>query len=193
MSKTTLMVGALAVSLVAGVHAADTETGKAELGKKVDPTRMTCEEFVALQPEAQPRIVAWLAGYAQQGKAIEEKVVAVPVEADVATVVTACNEAPKQSVWERIRGKLPFAKKSVTDPTKMTCQEFVGLGKDVQPMVTYWIQGYDRGGKATATGSSSEPKAAAVPTGADADTMVVVDECRATPNASLRDKVKKSS
>jgi acid stress chaperone HdeA len=187
MSRSMLTMGALIMGVVTTIHAAET-------GKKVDPTRMTCEEFVALSVEAKPRVVAWLEGYSEAGKAVREEVVAVPVEPDVATVVASCTETPKQSLWDKIRAKLPFSKKTVSDPTKMTCDEFVGLGKEIQPVVAYWLDGYTEGGGSGKTkgAKAGNAETAAVPAlVVDRDVLVVVDECRAAPKESLWDKIKK--
>jgi len=179
MSRTILTIGLLVMGVATTVRAAGT-------GKKVDPTKMTCEEFVALGQDAKPRVVAWLDGYSEAGKATKEEVAVLPVSSDVAVVVATCTETPKQSLWDKIRAKLPGGKKTVPDPTKMTCEEFVGLEKDIQPEVAYWLDGYTKGAKGgkTETGAAGE-------VALDSDVLVVVEECRNAPKASLWEKIKK--
>jgi len=109
MARTILTIGALVIGVAATVHGAT--------GKKVDPTKMTCAEFVALTEEAQPRVVAWLDGYSSGAKAKPEAVPVV-VKREIAHIVEECTETPKQSLWDKIRGKLPGGKKTVANPAK---------------------------------------------------------------------------
>src|SRR5512138_3065903 len=87
MSKTMPVLGALAMGLVASIAAAKTA--------KIDPTRMTCEEFVALERGVKPDVIAYLQGYSEGAKATYPVAVAVPGAVEVKYVETVCAEVPK--------------------------------------------------------------------------------------------------
>jgi len=187
MARTILTIGALVIGVAATVHGAT--------GKKVDPTKMTCAEFVALTEEAQPRVVAWLDGYSSGAKAKPEAVPVV-VKREIAHIVEECTETPKQSLWDKIRGKLPGGKKTVANPAKMTCEEFVALEKPAQPEVAYWMDGYNEGAQKGQPETKGAKAADGEATGAadvalDADVVAVVEECRVEPKQALSDEIKK--
>ena len=97
MSSTRLTIGALLVGLATATQAADT-------GKKVVPTKMTCEEFVALDEAARPRVVAWITGYDQAGGRVA--VAAEGVQLSAARTVrfaslTDCSAEPSGIYFDR--------------------------------------------------------------------------------------------
>src|SRR5439155_18377458 len=117
--------------------------------KTVKPTKMTCEEFLALGDSVKPAAVAYLDGYSKAGKLKEENIGEVDVDREVAVLVVACKQEPKKTLWDKIRDHLPGGKRKVK-PTKMTCQEFVDLDQTVRPEAVYWAEGYDKAKKAKA-------------------------------------------
>ena len=70
--------------------------------KKVKPTKMTCDEFVAMDQTVQPEAVFWAAGYNAGVK--QEDVTAVDLERDIGVVVVECKQAPKESFWTKVKG-----------------------------------------------------------------------------------------
>jgi len=164
----------------------------AATGEKVDPTKMTCEAFVALAQAEQPRVLAWLDGYARAGRPATAVPVAIEKEVDV--IAAACRETPKQSLWQKVRAKLPGgSKQTVSDPAKMTCEEFVKLGRQVQPEVAYWLDGYNQGAEqgGTDTAGTKREGGVGVPLVAlDRDVALMVKECREAPQESLWERIK---
>jgi hypothetical protein len=153
------------------------------------PTRMTSEAFLALPHDARPRIVAWLDGYARAGK--PATAVPVALRKQVAVLDTACAETPQQSLWQRLRAKLlSGSKTTVSDPSKMTCADFLKLRAHIQPEVLYWLDGYNRGAErggletAGTKGGLDGPLVAL-----DRDVAGVVRECRDAPTQGLWEKV----
>jgi acid stress chaperone HdeA len=72
-------------------------------GKKVKPTKMTCQEFIDLDKSVQPEVVYWADGY-NKAKKVEEGVAGeVDLERDVAVIYEECKQAPKESVWAKIK------------------------------------------------------------------------------------------
>lgn len=70
-------------------------------GKKVKPTKMTCDEFVALDDSVKPEAVYWSAGYNAGIK--KDAVVDVDLERDIGVVVVDCKAAPKESFWTKVK------------------------------------------------------------------------------------------
>jgi hypothetical protein len=74
---------------------------------------MTCEQFLAVREELQPRVAYWLDGYAAGGgtgakgdsaqAGAKAAVAPVSFSRDMAVVVAECQGSPKESVWEKIR------------------------------------------------------------------------------------------
>jgi len=179
MSTKILTLGALAIGLTS-IAGADT--------KKIDPTKMTCAEFVALETGVKPEVIAYLEGYSEGGKGRHPAVVAVPAVAEVTYVERVCAETPKESVWQKIRSKLPGGEKKASDPTKMTCEEYVALDKEIQPQVANWLQGYTEAGKSEKSGTAGA--GAIEPVVLERDVVSVVAECGEAPKKSLWDKIK---
>lgn len=170
--------GWLALAVVIGVGGA---AGVAQ-AKKHDLPKMTCEEFLLLGEDLQPRAVAWLDGYSKGGKLKEEDVGEVDVDRQVAVLVVSCKEDPKKTLWEKIEGKLPGGSKRVK-PVKMTCEDYVALSETEQPELYYWAKGYNRGSKVKENVSGEVDL--------EKDTAVVYQECKQAPKESFWAKVKK--
>lgn len=105
MKKSTRLVRRLAVP--ASLALAATSVGvAAHAAKKVNAKEMTCEEFLALGTEVQPRVVYWLEGYSKAGKPEAAEIDVDAIEQPVTMVVTDCRTAPKATVWEKIKRHL---------------------------------------------------------------------------------------
>jgi len=164
-----LLVPALALALAATADA-----------KKVDATKITCEEFSAQTPEDQESITAFLHGYSKTG-VDEDALGEVEVDRVLDVTVIGCVEEPKATFWDKLRAKFPGGSKKVK-PVKMTCDEFMALGKDVQPEVAYFLDGYSRKGKTNV--------ALAGEVDLERDTAVFVEICKPAPKESLWAKIK---
>src|SRR5438094_9615898 len=132
MSRASLLPAFLVIAAVARVPPADAKT--------VKPTKMTCEEFLALGDSVKPAAVAYLDGYSKAGKLKEEDIGEVDVDREVAVLVVACKEEPKKTLWDKIRDRIPGGKRKVK-ATKTTCQEFVDLDRSVRPEAVNWVDG----------------------------------------------------
>jgi acid stress chaperone HdeA len=150
--------------------------------KKHNLPKMTCEEFLALGEDLQPRAVAWLDGYSKGGKLKEEDVGEVDVDRQVEVLVVSCKEDPKKTLWDKIQEKLPGGSKRVK-PVKMTCEDFVALSETERPELYYFAKGYNRASK-TKEDVSGEVDL-------EKDTAVVYQECKQAPKESFWTKVKK--
>lgn len=150
--------------------------------KKHNLPKMTCEEFLALGEELQPRAVAWLDGYSKGGKLKEEDLGEVDVDRQVEVLVVSCKEDPKKTLWDKIQEKLPGAAKRVK-PVKMTCEDFVALTESERPELYYFAKGYNRGSKVKEDVSGEVDL--------EKDTAVVYQECKQAPKESFWAKVKK--
>jgi acid stress chaperone HdeA len=170
-----IVIGVITLmATIAGVLPADAKT--------VKPTKMTCEEFVALGDSVKPATVAYLDGYSKAGKLKEEDIGEVDVDRELAVLIVACKEDPKKTLWDKIRDRLPHGKRKVK-PAKMTCQEFVDLDESVRPEAVYWAEGYNKATKVR-TDDVGEVDL-------ERDVVVVYEECKQAPKESLWSKIKK--
>ncbi len=78
----------------------------AHAAKKLKPEEITCEDFLALGTEVQPHVVYWLEGYSASGKLEEAELDVDALDRPVAMLVTECHEAPKATVWQKIKDHL---------------------------------------------------------------------------------------
>lgn len=69
--------------------------------KKIKPTKMTCDEFVAMDDSIKPEAVFWAEGYNAGVK--KEDVTQVDLERDINVVVVDCKQAPKESFWTKVK------------------------------------------------------------------------------------------
>jgi acid stress chaperone HdeA len=67
-------------------------------------------------------------------------------------------------------------------PEAITCEEFLLMGKDVQPLVIYWIDGYENSEQVKAKG--------VVIHSFERPITMVVNECKKAPKDTLWQKIK---
>ena len=151
--------------------------------KPVQPSKMTCSDFLALSDTIKPRAVAWLEGYNKAGKVKEQDLGEVEVDRQTAVMVALCKQSPTTSFWGVVSAMLPMGNKRIK-PTKMTCQEFVDLDDTTRPQAVYWLAGYKAGG--------TVKEGAAAEVDLERDIGVVVVDCKQAPKESLWEKIKKT-
>jgi hypothetical protein len=66
---------------------------------------MTCEQFVALEDIVKPKLVYWADGYnrTKDGGATGAVVDIAETDRLVPVIVTECGEAPKLTLWQKIK------------------------------------------------------------------------------------------
>jgi HdeA/HdeB family len=155
----------------------------AEAGQKVDLTKATCQDFLGMSDDIQPRAVAWLDGYTKGGSVKEDAIGEVDVDRETTTLVMTCKQNPKKSLWDVVKAHLPGGKKKVK-PTEMTCQDYVDLTEGTaQPELLFFTDGYDLGAKpGTVTAREVDLQK---------NVDVVVQDCKQAPKESFWKRVKK--
>jgi len=96
-------VGAFAVAVAAGSLLTAPPVGAAS--KQVD--QITCEEFLALNPDDQNRVAYWVDGY--QASKNEETVGTVAFDKfgqPIGALVEDCKAEPKATLWEKLKKHL---------------------------------------------------------------------------------------
>jgi len=94
------IMGPLAVGAVLGGLVA-TEPACAA-SKQVD--QITCEEFLALNPEDQNKIAFWVDGYqVAKGEAAVGTVAFDKFGQPIGALVDDCKKTPKETLWQKLR------------------------------------------------------------------------------------------
>lgn len=97
------IVGSLAVGAVIGSLVA-TEPARAA-SKQVD--QITCEEFLALDPQNQNKIAFWVDGYQMaKGEAEVGTVAFDKFGQPIGALVDECKATPKETLWQKLKKHL---------------------------------------------------------------------------------------
>jgi hypothetical protein len=97
------IVGSLACGVVLGAVAVGDTASAAP--KKVE--QITCEEFLALNPNDQNRIAYWIDGYAQaKNEAAVGTVALDKFGQPIGALVDDCKATPKETLWQKIQKHL---------------------------------------------------------------------------------------
>jgi hypothetical protein len=79
------------------------------LKKHVKPIQMVCDDYVALDSDVQPELYYYLDGYDRATRTQADVAGEVDLEQDYAAFVQVCKQAPKESLWKKIKAR--FEKK----------------------------------------------------------------------------------
>jgi len=80
------------------------KTAKAEKGSKVTkPAKITCEEFLAFDEVARPKLVYWAEGFNQKGKPEDAVFDVETTERLVPVLVEVCRKEPHESFWKKVK------------------------------------------------------------------------------------------
>ncbi len=79
------------------------------LKKHVKPIEMKCEDFVSLESDVQPELYYYLDGYDRARRTQTDVAGEIDLEQDYQTFVQVCRQAPKESLWDKIKAR--FEKK----------------------------------------------------------------------------------
>lgn len=103
------IVGVVATTLAAGssVALAQSEGTKKPLGK------MTCADFIAFEDSFKPKVVYWAVAYGQGGKPESAGVNVAGIEKMIPVLIDACNKAPKESFWEKVKAEVKKLEKKL--------------------------------------------------------------------------------
>ena len=73
--------------------------------KKVE--EITCEEFLAMNPENQNRIAYWVDGYAEgKNESATGTVAFDKFDQPIGALVSDCKATPKETLWQKIKKRL---------------------------------------------------------------------------------------
>jgi acid stress chaperone HdeA len=67
--------------------------------------KMTCEDFVGLEDSFKPDAVNWAIAYGEDGKPESAGVSVEGIEQIVPVVIEACQKAPKESFWQKVKAE----------------------------------------------------------------------------------------
>ena len=96
------IVGSVTLGAVLGGLMAAGPVGAASKNKQVD--RITCEEFLALNPDDQQRIAYWVDGYqVAKGEAVVGSVAFDKFGQPIGALVDDCKATPKETLWQKLK------------------------------------------------------------------------------------------
>jgi hypothetical protein len=96
------IVGSVGVGAVLGSLLATGRPATAATSKQVD--QITCEEFLALNPNDQQRIAFWVDGYqAAKGDAAVGTVAFDKFGQPIGALVDECKATPKETLWQKLK------------------------------------------------------------------------------------------
>lgn len=92
----TLVLGGF---LAAGIASAESKSKK--------PDQITCEEFLAMDPDNQNAVAYWVDGYYQSQNETEMSVVAYDKFGQpIAALIEDCKKTPKETLWSKMKKHL---------------------------------------------------------------------------------------
>jgi acid stress chaperone HdeA len=66
---------------------------------------MTCEDFLGLEEDFQPKAVYWAVAYGSKGQPEAEAMEVDGVETVTPFVIQECQRAPKESFWQKVKAE----------------------------------------------------------------------------------------
>ncbi len=95
------IVGSVGVGVVLGSLLA---TGRPAIAKTKQVDQITCEEFLALNPNDQQRIAFWVDGYqAAKNDAAVGTVAFDKFGQPLGALVDECKTTPKETLWQKLK------------------------------------------------------------------------------------------
>jgi hypothetical protein len=92
-------VGVLGSLLLTAGHGAWAKSGQVD--------KITCEEFLAMNPEDQNRIAYWVDGYyTAKNEAAVGTVAYDKFGEPIGALIEACKATPKETLWQKIKSHL---------------------------------------------------------------------------------------
>ncbi|MFV0279688.1 MAG: HdeA/HdeB family chaperone [Rhodoblastus sp.] len=113
---------------------------------KIDMTKVTCGEYLAMDPDASRDFSTWLSGWFSQ-KANEKSVDIEGLRKNIANVQKWCSSDPKESVFAGLQRAVAKAKQGTPgavdiDATLFTCKQFVDADPDTKMLLHAWFGGF---------------------------------------------------
>src|SRR2546422_9346013 len=96
------IIGSVTAAMVLGGLLAAAPLRAESKNKQVD--RITCEEFLALNPDDQQRIAYWVDGYqVAKGEATVGSVAFDKFDQPIGALVDDCKATPKETLWQKLK------------------------------------------------------------------------------------------
>src|SRR5262245_10943930 len=96
------LVGSVAMASMIGCLLAAAPAGAEAKKKQID--QITCEEFLALNPDDQQRIAYWIDGYeVSKGEAAVGTVAFDKFGQPIGALVDDCKATPKETLWQKLK------------------------------------------------------------------------------------------
>ena len=104
-----MALSVIAATVVAGSSGAYAQSD----GTKKPLCKMTCEDFLGFEESFRPKVVYWAVARSQSGKPESAGVNVAGIEKIVPAIIDACNKAPKESFWDKIKAEVKKLEKKL--------------------------------------------------------------------------------
>jgi len=99
-----LFVGSLVFGVMLSGLLAGAPVAAVDGNERVDQIKMTCEEFLALDPDEQQRIAYWVDGYqAAKDEAAVGTVALDKFGNPIGALIEDCRVTPKETLWQKLK------------------------------------------------------------------------------------------
>ena len=79
--------------------------GGAPQASKIKPSKMTCQDFLALDDVSQPKVVYWTEGFNQKGKPDDVMFDTEATDRLVPVLIEVCKKEPTASFWKKTKAE----------------------------------------------------------------------------------------
>lgn len=150
-----------------------------------------CKEMETVSDQYTPEYMAVVDGYNKAGKAEGEDLDVAGIVTESTQVKEVCNKMKSKSIdsvrkniaKSDLKNKPATTSKSQINPVKASCEDFLALDTEYQPVAAYWVAGHDKSGKALKKGEVDEQFLAE-------PVLTLVEACKANPKASFYSQAK---
>lgn len=138
-SATRLRRGGCVALLLAGGFAA--APVRAEPERNIDPTKISCPDFLALEEPLRARVVAWLDGFVKASRLKPEEIGDTVLWRPVDPLVAVCESDPTQTL-AAVFVRHYHGSTSPVAPMAVRCARLLELKPRQRDELVAWIEGY---------------------------------------------------
>lgn len=153
-----------------------------------------CNDIITINDKFTPQYVAVIDGYDKNNKKLGEEIDVGGITKESSPLKQACQNQKTKSIKDVRKNVATTAAASTSpaastslppkiNPVNATCEDFIALGEDYQPVAAFWVAGHNKSGKVIKKGEVTEEFL-------ETPVLTLVEECRKNPKASFYSQAK---